>query len=377
MKGKGSNRFRAFCLINFIATGMAVTSLLAQERPRIVSPEVQADRRVVFRLWAPQAADVQLSGDWMGRQPPVALRKSADGVWSVTVGPMAPNLYTYGFLVDGVRSSDPSCRCTFAWAGRAASSRFVIPAETPQVWEPQNQAPGTLHHERFYSKLQQRQRRFVVYTPPGYELSGSRSYPTLVLLPGTPGDENDWTSGGGFAEVMFDNLIARGKMVPMIIVMHASDVLENGKRDDNLRQFEPLLMDELLPLVSKRYRVSSQPRLWAIAGLSLGGEFAMAVGLRHPERFRTVASMSGSLVPSSFANRFGQALANAKAVSRDYRLIWVGCGSEDIFFDGAKAFARQLQTAGIPHTFREYDGAHVMPVFRQELAELLPLLFRA
>jgi enterochelin esterase-like enzyme len=377
MKVNRSIMVRAICFITLIATGLSVPLLLAQERPRIVSPEVQADRRVVFRLWAPQASDVQLSGDWMGRQPPVKLVKSDDGVWSVTVGPMAANIYTFGFLVDGVRASDPSCRCTVTWAGRASSSKFVVPAETPLVWDNQNQAPGTLHHERFYSKLQQRMRRFVVYTPPGYELSGSRSYPTLILLPGTPGDENDWTSGGGFAEVMFDNLIAQGKMVPMLVVMHASDVLENGKRDDNLRQFEPLLIDELLPLVRKRYRVSSQPRLWAIAGLSLGGEFAMAVGLRHPELFRTVASLSGSLVPSSFANRFGQALAQAKAVSRDYRLIWVGCGSEDIFFDGAKAFAGQLQVAGIPHIFRQYDGAHVMPVFRQELAELLPLLFRA
>jgi enterochelin esterase-like enzyme len=377
MKVNRSIIVRAGCFIALIVTGLSVTPMLAQERPRIVSPEVQTDRRVVFRLWAPQAADVQLSGDWMGRQPPVKLTKSNDGVWSATVGPMTPNIYTYGFLVDGVRSSDPSCRCAFTWAARASSSRFVIPADSPQVWDNQNQAPGTLHHERFFSKLQQRIRRFVVYTPPGYESSGSRPYPTLVLLPGTPGDENDWTIGGGFAEVMFDNLIAQGRMVPMIVVMHASDVLENGKRDDNLRQFEPLLIEELLPVVRKRYRVSSQPRLWAIAGLSLGGEFAMAVGLRHPELFRTVASLSGSLVPSSFANRFGQALANAKAVSRDYRLVWVGCGSEDIFYDGAKAFAGQLQAAGIPHIFRQYDGAHVMPVFRRELAELLPLLFRA
>jgi enterochelin esterase-like enzyme len=376
MKVNRSIMVHLVCFITLIATGLSVTPLLAQERPRIISPEVQADRRVVFRLWAPLASDVQLSGDWMGRQPPVKLAKSDDGVWSATLGPLAPNIYTYGFLVDGVRASDPSCRCTITWAGRAASSRFVVPAESPKVWDNQNQAPGTLHHERFYSKLQQRLRRFVVYTPPGYELSGSRPYPTLILLPGTPGDENDWTSGGGFAEVMFDNLIAQNKMVPMIVVMHASDVLENGKRDDNLRQFEPLLIDELLPVVRKRYRVSSQPRLWAIAGLSLGGEFAMAVGLRHPELFRTVASLSGSLVPSSFANRFGQALAQAKAVSRDYRLVWVGCGSEDIFFDGAKAFAGQLQAAGIPHIFRQYNGAHVMPVFRQELAELLPLLFR-
>src|SRR5262245_3394264 len=352
------------------------TTLLAQERPRLVSPEVQGDRRLVFRLWAPEASDVQLSGDWMGPQPPVKLTKSDDGVWSVTLSPMSPNIYTYGFLVNGVRASDPSCRCSMTSAARFSSSRFVVPAESPQVWDNQNNEPGTLHHERFFSKLQQRMRRFLVYTPPGYGLSESRQYPTLVLLPGTPGDENDWTSGGGFAEVIFDNLIAQGKMVPMIVVMHASDVLENGKRDDNLRQFEPMLIDELLPIVRKRYRVSSQPCLWAIAGLSLGGEFAMTVGLRHPKLFRTVASLSGSLVPASFDNRFGQALTNPTAIAKDYRLIWVGCGSEDIFFRGAESFVERLRANNIPHVFRQFAGPHIMPMFRQELVELLPSLFR-
>jgi enterochelin esterase family protein len=289
---------------------------------------------------------------------------------------MAPNIYTYGFLVNGVRASDPSCRCSMTSAARFSSSRFVVPAEAPQVWDNQNNEPGTLHYERFFSKLQQRMRRFLVYTPPGYRSAESRQYPTLVLLPGTPGDENDWTSGGGFAEVMFDNLIAQGKMVPMIVVMHASDVLENGKRDDNLGQFEPMVIDELLPIVRKRYRVSSQPGFWAIAGLSLGGEFAMTVGLRHPELFRTAASLSGSLVPASFDNRFGQALANPKAVAKDFRLIWVGCGSEDIFFRGAEGFVERLRANNIPHVFRQFAGPHIMPVFRQELAELLPLLFR-
>jgi enterochelin esterase family protein len=127
-------------------------------------------------------------------------------------------------------------------------------------------------------------RRFVVYTPPGYEASRSRQYPALVLLPGTPGDENDWTSGGGFAEVMFDNLIAADQMVPMVIVMHASDALNRvGARrgDENLNEFEEILVNELLPLVRKRYRVMPDPRSWAIAGLSLGGEFGMYVGLKH------------------------------------------------------------------------------------------------
>lgn len=367
---------RKVYLILFLWLVCDATTLLAQQQPRPVSPEVLGDRRVIFRLWAPQASDVQLSGDWMGREPPVKFTKGDDGVWSVTIGPMAPNIYTYGFLVDGVRASDPSCRCSLTSASRFSSSRFVIAGEAPQVWDSQNNPPGTLHHERFFSRLQQRMRRFVVYTPPGYEASARRQYPVLFLLPGTPGDEHDWTSGGGFAEVMFDNLIAKSQMEPMIVVMHASDVLENGRRDDNLRAFEPILVDELVPIVRKRYRTRSQPNLWALAGLSLGGEFAMTVGLRHPEIFRTVASISGSLVPNSFENRFGQVFVNSKAVARDYRLIWVGCGSEDIFFGGAQEFTERLRKAEIPHVFRQYQGAHVMPVFRHELAELLPVLFR-
>jgi enterochelin esterase-like enzyme len=185
--------------------------------------------------------------------------------------------------------------------------------------------------------------------------------------------------------VMFDNLIARGRMVPMVVAMHASDALDRtGARrgDENLHQFEAILTNELLPLVRKRYRVSTDPRSWAIAGLSLGGEFGMHVGLNHPELFRTVASLSGSIVPtdvgevgrSSFDARFGPALAATHV--RNYQLIWVGCGSEDIFFGGAKAFAERLKSAKIPHIFRQFSGPHAMPVARLELAELLPLLFR-
>jgi len=205
----------------------------------------------------------------MGSTPPLALSKGADGVWTVTVGPMEPNIYSYGFLVDGVRTSDPSCRCVFTWANRAGESRLVIPADTPRSWEPRNSPPGSLSSERFFSARQQLMRRFVVYTPPGYESSGTRRYPTLVLLPGTPGDENDWTSGGGFAEVMFDNLIAEGQMVPMVVIMHASDVLDPPdmrRGDENLRAFETVVTNELLPLVKGRYSVSADPRAWAIAG---------------------------------------------------------------------------------------------------------------
>ena len=366
-----------------IATGLVVAAIVsatlaAQDPPNLVSPDVRADRTVVFRLWAPRATDVQLSGSWMGPQPPAVLTKGADGVWTVTIGPLTPNVYAYGFLVDGVRATDPSCRqCGLMWARRAASTTFTIPDTPSQSWERRHGPAGTLHHEQFHSGRQQAMRRYVVYTPPDYDPAGARRYPVLVLLPGTPGDETDWTSGGGLADVMFDNLIADGRMVPMVVVMHASDVLEprDGRRGDvNLKAFETILLDELLPIVRKRYRVSDDPRSWAIAGLSLGGEFGMHVGLRHPETFRTVASISGSLVESSFEERFP--LADPRRLAADYRLIWIGGGSDDIFFGGAKAFASRLASAGVPHVFKEFPGAHVMPVFRHELNDLLPRLFK-
>ena len=359
----------------------------AQGPPVLVSPEVRPDRMIVFRFWAPMAKEVQLSGDWMGG-PPVSLTRDTQGVWTSTQGPLEPNIYQYAFLVDGVRTDDPSCRCTYAFgAGRGASNRFTIAAQPQHApWESQNRPPGTLHHERFYSRSQQRMRGFVVYTPPAYEPKASRRYPVLILLPGTPGDETEWTSGAGSAELVFDNLIAEGRMAPTIIVMHASDVdpaARTRRGDDNLRQFETILVDELVPLVKERYRVRTDASSWAVAGVSLGGEFAMYTGLRHPELFGNIGSISGSLVPRgdeeeglpSMDQRFGPSLARSN-VSKNYKLIWIGCGAADNVCRGSRVFVQRLQAANVVHTWREYEGAHQMPVFRRELVDFLQALFR-
>jgi len=373
-----------------LLVGMCVSLLpmmvSTQEPPVLVSPDVRPDRSVVFRFWAPKALDVQLSGDWMSG-PPVTLTKDGQGVWTITQGPLAPDIYQYAFLVDGARADDPSCRCTYVFGGgRGASSRFTITAQPPAIWESQGKPPGTLHHERFYSRAQQRMRGAVVYTPPGYDPKASRRYPVLVLLAGAPGDETEWTSGGGSAEVVFDNLIAGGRMMPAIVVMHASDVEPRAptrRGDQNLQQFEKILIDELVPLIRQRYLVRTDAGSWAIAGVSLGGEFGVYAGLRHPELFGSIGSISGSLVPRgdpedglpSMDQRFGPALARAD-VARNYKLIWIGCGDADIVCRGSQVFVQRLDAAKVPHVWREYTGAHQAPVFRRELIDLLPLLFR-
>lgn len=344
--------------------------------PRLTSPEVLSDGRVTFRLWAPAASEVKLSGDWMGAQPAPALSESEDGLWIISIGPLAANAYTYAFVVDGVRASDPSCRCTIASADRFASSRFLVPGSPPKWWEQRAAPAGTLHYETYYSKLQKQSRNYVVYTPAGYGRSAAKEFSSLLLLPGTPGNEMDWTLGGGLAHTVFDNLIAAGKMPPTVVVMHASDVLSNGRRLPNLEAFEPMVLQELLPEVRSRYRVAKSPERWAIAGVSLGGEFAMTVGLRHPELFRSVASISGSLVERDFEDRFGKAFASAANIKRDYRLIWISSGSEDIFAGGNLALADKLKGLGVPVTHFAMAGSHTMPVFREQLVELLSKLFR-
>jgi enterochelin esterase family protein len=361
-------------------------AVATQEPPVLVSPDVRPDRSVVFRLWAPKALEVQLSGDWMSG-PPVALAKDGQGVWTVTQGPLEPNLYSYAFLVDGVRADDPSCRCTYVFGGgRGSSNRFTIAAQPPAIWDNQGHPPGSLHHERFYSRSQQRTRGAVIYTPPGFDPKASRRYPVLVLLAGAPGDETEWTSGGGSAEVVFDNLIAEGKMAPAIVVMHASDVdprAPTRRGDQNLGQFEKILVDELMPLVRQRYPVRTDASSWAIIGVSLGGEFGMYAGLRHPELFGSIGAISGSLVPRgdpeegppSMEQRFGPALARAD-VARNYKLIWIGCGDADNVCRGSRVFVQRLEAAKVPHVWREYKGAHQMSVFRRELIDFLPMLFR-
>ena len=101
----------------------------------IKSPEVLSDGKVIFRVLAPKASEVLLSGDWMGPQPPVTMNRSQEGVWSVTAGPLEPNFYSYGFVIDGLRAADPACRCTFASGGRFASSSFTISGPAPEPWE--------------------------------------------------------------------------------------------------------------------------------------------------------------------------------------------------------------------------------------------------
>jgi enterochelin esterase family protein len=179
------------------------------------------------------------------------------------------------------------------------------------------------------------------------------------------------------ANRIFDNLIAKGAMQPMLVLMARADVLvKGGTRADNLKEFEPLLAREVLPHFESRYRVKAGPDARAIAGYSLGGELALTVGLRRPDLFRAAGSFGGSLFEKDFDDRFGKALSDPASLARHYSLIWIGCGSGDLFLPGSRRLSEILKEKNVPNTFREIAGNHGMPAFRNLLIEFLQALFR-
>lgn len=369
---------RPLLRVPLIGYACAAVSFAQTPKPPVVSsPEIAPDRTVTFRIYAPKADEVLLTDDWMARtDKPIMLMKREDGVWVGTAGPLAPDAYFYTFSVDGIRTVDPTNTNTVVASGRFPQSGLEVPGESPLPWESQRVPKGTVHVEFLDSVLQGRERSYYVYTPPGYHRRKAGDLPVLLLLPGTPGTEADWVTAGRVNRI-FDNLIAQRRVTPLLVLMPRADVLlKGGTRADNLREFEPLLVREILPHFGSRYPTANRPEARAIAGYSLGGELALTVGLRHPELFRSVGSFGGSVFERDFEDRFGSVWADPKSMSSRYRLIWFGCGSADLLLPGNRKLSEVLEQKKIRHTFREIAGNHSTPTFRAMLIEFAQLLFR-
>jgi enterochelin esterase-like enzyme len=364
-------------LITLVAVA-AISSLApAQPRPPAVhSPEVHTDRSVTFRLIAPKASEVRLTGDLV--KGPVPLSKDEKGVWNVTIGPLQPDLYSYRFSVDGLTVIDPSNQVRPA-------TMFEVPGEGPMPWDIREVARGELHERWYTSKSVDSVRRLFIYTPPGYEHSSAR-YPVLYLLHGAGSDESSWSETGR-VNVILDNLTADGKLKPLVVVMPYGYAYMPGSpqaagTDAMKRQragFNRDLIDDVIPLVQANYRVYTDREHRAVAGLSLGGGQALGAGLSHPELFSRVAGFSPALgavtSPEAGGLDFRALVADAERVNREYKLLWVGCGTDDTLYNSVRAFAEMLKTSGVKYTFQSTGGAHTWLNWRRYLAEVAPQLF--
>ena len=341
------------------------------------SPEIASDGNVTFRLRAPEAHAVGLTGEFMKGSKPLV--KNDQGVWSVTVGPIAPEIYYYNFTIDGVRTIDPANpQVKTGSTPSTIQSILDVRAGTPAFYDPHPVPHGEIRTHWYESKSLKTTRRLTVYTPPGYDRSPGTRYPVLYLFHGANADETAWTRLGR-VNLILDNLLAAKKAKPMLIVMPFGYGVPPGLPQSapgaNTAAFGRDLLEDVIPLIESRYRALSDREHRAIAGLSMGGGESLNIGLNHLERFSYVGGFSAGLRAAELQPMFSSFLSNPKAANQQLRLLWVGCGTDDGLFPTSEAFSKLLDDAKIKHVFHKSDGAHTWINWRRYLNEFAPLLF--
>ena len=366
---KPSLRLLAVLLLSSLLHA-AETTPVRTRPPVVTSPDVQADRRVTFRLMAPKAAEVVVAGQWPeGR---AAMTKDTNNVWSVTVGPVPAGVWEYSFQVDGVGMIDPG-NPAIKPMRQPRTSILHLPADPPALVDFQPVPHGAVHLHTYASKALGRPREMAVYTPPDYAQRPEARYPVLYLQHGSGDNQATWTVHGK-AHWLLDNLIAQGKSKPMVVVMldgHA--VVGGGGPGGNTQGFERDLLEDAMPFAEANYRVSAEPAGRALVGLSMGGEQALRIGLNHLDRFAWIGGFSAA-APAREA--VASVLDNAAAANDRLKLLWIGCGREDFLLKRNEEFVALLKEKNLRHEWHLTDGNHSWPVWRGYLADLAPRLFQ-
>ena len=369
----GCKSARVILLLLVLACSASHLEAAASQWQILISPEVHSDGRVTFRLNAPNAKRVGVNVQFA--QGLRLMTRGKTGVWSVTLGPAEPEIYEYNFVVDGLEIVDPANSWLKVWL-RNSKNLVEIPGKEPMFFQEQQVPHGTIHIHKYRSKSLGVTRGLYVYTPPSYQTSENVRYPVLYLLHGMGDCEDAWTVVGR-ANVIVDNLLAENRARPLVIVMpygHTPSAPPDMRSIGNYGAFEKDLIEDVIPYIQERYRVSKDQKGRAIAGLSMGGGQALTVGLGNLELFGWVGAFS-SAVPRD--QQLDDLLAKLKASNERLNLLWVGCGRKDFLFETNQKLIEQLKSDNIKHVARITDGGHEWRLWRQYLNELVPLLFVA
>ena len=355
------------------------------------SPEVQPDRRITFRVHAPQASAVSLRFE--GAVQTHAMTKDPAGVWSVTIGPVEPEIYSYNFVVDGLRVLDLANHTVSS--GMALGSNLVeVPGTPARFDEVQNVPHGSVNIHSYRSAVQNATRGLYVYVPAEYYTAATKRYPVLYLYHGGGGYEADW-SRNGRAAVIMDNLLAAKRAVPMIVVMPNNNNLaaaggaQGGANapvpNPNTAVIARELLTEIIPFIESNYRSVAARESRAIAGLSAGGGTAFPTGLKNLDTFATVGEFSSGMfgqgtlaaTPAVSADRIVPGLFdNVPATSRRLKLLYMSCGTEDPRMPFQVHTYEELKKRGFTPVFMKFAGAHQWKVWRHSLNDFAPRLFR-
>ena len=381
--------------IAFVACMLFCIASFAQQalwgKSNLVSPEIHDNNTVTFRLSAPKAVKVQLTGDFLN-EGVVDLKEGKDGVWEFTTPePLAPELYSYAFVVDGLRMLDPSN----VFLNRDVNTIvniFIIGGGQGDLYKVNNVPHGTVSKVWYDSKVLEKKRRMTVYTPAGYETSGKR-YPVFYLLHGSGGDEEAWMDLGRTSQIL-DNLIAQGKAEPMIVVMtNGNAVLEAAPGESSLGwnvqpTFQlPKTMEgsfethfpEVVKFIEKHYRTKANKKNRAIAGLSMGGFHSMHISKHYPDMFDYVGLFSAAILPGqNVTSPVYENLEGKLAVQFGKRpaLYWIGIGKTDFLYKSNEEYRKLLDSKGYPYEYYENEDGHIWRNWRIYLSEFVPKLFK-
>ncbi len=368
----------------------------------IVSPEIHEDHSVTFRLIAPKADSVYVTGDFLPTikvespfgsvdAPGKALMKKGDnGIWTYTTPTLTPELYNYSFILDGLTIDDPSNPFRIRDIAKVMNI-FIIEGQQANLYTMNDVAHGTVSKRWYDSPSLGFDRRITIYTPPGYENSNDQ-YPVLYLLHGSGGDEEAWMELGRTAQIM-DNLIAQGKAKPMIVVMPNGNVVQDatpGMGKDGYYQPKfrvsrsmngeyEASFHEIIDFVENNYRVKPDKAHRAIAGLSMGGFHSLHISRYYPNTFDYIGLFSAAILPTKDAT--GKVYSNIEetlTLQRDngYQLYWIAIGKTDFLYEQNNSYRNQLDSLKMPYEYVESEGGHIWRNWRIYLSQFVPKLFR-
>lgn len=381
------------------------SSLFAQQAlwggTPLTSPEIHDDNTVTFRLKAPNSGIVQVTGDFLPSQkietpmgefdgPGVADMVEKDGVWEYTTAePLKPELYSYTFLVDGLKINDPSNVYRIRDVA-SVTNVFLIGGERADLYKVNKVPHGTVSKVWYNSPTLEMDRRMTVYTPAGYE-SGKKSYPVFYLLHGMGGDENAWSELGRATQIL-DNLIAQGKAQPMIVVMTNGNAAQEAAPGESSLGFMPAgvqlprtmegsfetAFPDVVNFIDTHYRTIKDKQHRAIAGLSMGGYHSLHISKQYPDMFGYVGLFSAAIMPDQKAKSpvYEDFEGKLKVqFAKKPLLYWIAIGDKDFLYQANVDFRKVLDENGFNYEYYETGEGHIWKNWRIYLTEFVPKLF--
>ena len=380
----------AICMMVLLMPVAALAQQALWGGSKLISPEIHENKTVTFRIKAPKAVKVQVLGDFLSKGV-ADLVENKEGVWEYTTPePLAPELYSYALVVDGLKVNDPN-NVYMIRDVATVNNIFIVGGERADLYKVNKVPHGSVAKVWYHSPSLGIDRRMTVYTPAGYETSGKR-YPVFYLLHGMGGDENAWSELGRAAQIL-DNLIAQGKAEPMIVVMTNGNAdLEAAPGESSLGYMPPTTrlgktmegsfethFPEVVKFIDKNYRTKANKKNRAIAGLSMGGFHSLHISKQYPDMFDYVGLFSAAIMPGKNATSPVYKDMEGKLklqFAKKPALYWIAIGKTDFLYKANREYRKLLDEKGYPYEYFENEDGHIWRNWRIYLTEFTPKLFK-